>query len=79
MHSTALALDFYYTWILVLHFQYPVYLRLSIVSPNCRRGIFRCSLILTSDSMCIYFFTSFICKKIHLGRLQYAFSNVGSK
>ena len=51
---------FKYMWILVLHFLYPVFVRLSIFSPNCRRGIFRCSLILTSDSMCIYFFTSFI-------------------
>ena len=72
-------LTFYYMWILVLHFQYPVFVRLSIFSPYCRRGIFRCSLILASDSMCIYFFTSFICKKMHSGRLWSAFSDVGSK
>ena len=29
--------------------------------------------------MCIYFFTSFICKKMHSGRLRYAFSDVGLK
>ena len=69
----------YYMWVLVLHFQYPVFVRLWIFSPDCRRGIFRCSFILTSDSMCIYFFTSFICKKMHSGRLRYAFSDVGSK
>ena len=66
-------------WVLVLHFQYPVFVRLSTFSSDCRGGIFRCSFILTSDSMCIYFFTSFICKKMHLGRLRYAFSDVGSK
>ena len=75
MHSTALALDFS----LHMDFQYPVFVRLSIYSPNCRRGIFRCSLILTSDSMGIYFFTSFIAKKMHSGRLRDAFSDVGSK
>ena len=54
---------FYYMWILVLYFQYPLFFRLWIFSPDCRRGIFHCSFILTSDSMCIYFFTSFILKK----------------
>ena len=60
---------FYYMWILVLYFQYPLFFRLWIFSPDCRRGIFHCSFILTSDSMCINFFTSFTCKKMHSGRL----------
>ena len=64
---------FYYMWILVLYFQYPLFFRLWIFSPDCRRGIFHCSFILTSDSMCIYFFT---CKKMHSGRLLFAFSDV---
>ena len=79
MHSTALALDCLLHVDIGFAFQYPVFVRLSTFSPDCRRGIFRCSFILTSDSMCIYFFTSFICKKMHSGRLRYAFSDVGSK
>ena len=70
---------FYYMWILVLYFQYPLFFRLWIFFPDCRRGIFHCSFILTSDSPCIYFFTSFICKKMHSGRLRYIFPDVGSK
>ena len=70
---------FYCMLILVLHFQHPVFVRLSIFPLDWRRGIFRSSFILTADSMCIYFFTSFICKKMHSGRLRYAFSDVGSK
>ena len=70
---------FYYMCILVLHFQYSVFFRFWVFTPDCRRGLFRCSFILKSDFMCIYFFTSFICKKMHSGRLWYAFSDVGSK
>ena len=73
MHSTALALDFLLHADVGLAHQYPVFVRLSIFSPNCRRGIVRCSFILTSNSMCIYFFMSFNCKKMHSGRIQYAF------
>ena len=58
MHSTALALDF------LLHVD---------IGLAFFKGIFRCSLILTSDPMCIYFFTNFICKKMHWGRIGMLF------